>query len=432
MNQRNKIFQTDGDRGRIRRSHRCVWFISSLVDRRTGCGLWRDRSRAAMRVRAFSVARFLACAAVLVTVFVTSLVSGDELTLQRGGQRHALVGEVLVEAQDRSLLFLENDGRLWVVQPDEILDRVDAEEPVEPIDRDELGERLLAELPEGFRLHTNGKFVIAYQTERAYARWIGGLYQRLSRGFDRYWSRKRFKLNAPEFPLPIIIFANKSEYERYLTRELGGAPGEMVAYYNLLTNRVAMYDLTDGQRAPGAELGNERRINEVLSNPRAIPMVATIIHEGTHQLMFNMGMQQRFADTPLWLNEGLAMYFETPDLSNSRGWRAIGQINPLRIQRFRRNLAARTPKSLSNLLSSDEAFRDPTTSLDAYAEAWAFVYFLLNRHEKEFVEYLKHMSAKPLLQYDDGATRVAEFMHFFDVSLDELDREFVEYMRDAR
>ena len=42
------------------------------------------------------------------------------------------------------------------------------------------------------------------------------------------------------------------------------------------------------------------------------------------------------------------------------------------------------------------------------------------------------MSAKPLLQYDDGATRVSEFMHFFDISLEELDREFVQYMRNAR
>ena len=190
-----------------------------------------------------------------------------------------------------------------------------------------------------------------------------------------------------------------------------------------------MYDLTGGQRAPGARPGDERRIAEVLSNPRAIPMVATVIHEGTHQLMFNMGMQTRFSDTPLWINEGLAMYFETPDLSNPRGWRAIGQINPMRIGRFRQLIGTRDSKSLGTMLSSDTKFRDPNLALDAYAEAWAFNYFLLNKYPEEYVNFLKHMSKKPRLKYDTPETRLNEFLQFFKQDLPALDREFVQYIQ---
>ena len=371
--------------------------------------------------------RVVLVAALLLSGIETAM--SDELVLIRNNSEEKLQGEIIVEAEDGSLLFRTLDARLWVVKADEIKSKMDDDKAVVPMTHKQLGQQLLDELPEGFKIHINGDFVIAYNTERAYAQWIGGLYQRLQRGFEKYWQRKRLKLSDPVYPLAVIIFADKLQYDHYLTKELGDPPGPLVAYYNLLNNRVVMYDLTGGQRAPGANPGDGRRIAEVLSNPRAIPMVATVIHEGTHQLMFNMGMQTRFSDTPLWMNEGLAMYFETPDLSNPRGWRAIGQINPMRIGRFRQLIPTRGSDSLERMLSTDARFRDPSSSLDAYAEAWAFNYFLLNQYPKEYVNFLKHMAQKPRLQYDPPETRLAEFLQFFKQDLPTLDREFVQYMQ---
>ena len=373
--------------------------------------------------------RVILLGALFLFVFGFEAAMSDELVLIRNNSEEKLQGEIIVEAEDGSLLFRTLDARLWIVKADEIKSKVDDDEPAVPMTHKQLGQQLLEELPDGFKIHINGDFVIAYNTERAYAQWIGGLYQRLQRGFEKYWQRKRMKLSDPVYPLAVIIFADKLQYDRYLTKELGDPPGLLVAYYNLLNNRVAMYDLTGGQRAPGANPGDGRRIAEVLSNPRAIPMVATVIHEGTHQLMFNMGMQTRFSDTPLWINEGLAMYFETPDLSNPRGWRAIGQINPMRIGRFRQLISARGSNSLERMLSTDTKFRDPNGSLDAYAEAWAFNYFLLNQYPKEYVNFLKHMAKKPRLKYDPPETRLAEFLQFFKQDLPALDREFVQYMQ---
>ena len=73
--------------------------------------------------------------------------------------------------------------------------------------------------------------------------------------------------------------------------------------------------------------------------------MATIIHEATHQLAFNCGMQNRYADIPLWLSEGIAIYFETPDLRNKRGWRSIGSVNRVRLAEFRRYLRSRPSDS---------------------------------------------------------------------------------------
>ena len=368
-------------------------------------------------------------AAVLVLSF-NSVCTGDEITVVRDGKATELSGDIVVEAKDDSLLFCRRDGQLLILTPDEIQHKKVDDVEVEPLSRKELGEQMLQELPEGFKIHQAGQFVIAYQTEKAYARWVGGLYTRLFRGFNTYWTKKKkFKLDKPEYPLGVIIFASRAQYCEFVNRELGIDAGTMVAYYNLMTNRVAMYDLTADQQGANRETDDDRRIAEILSQPSAIPMVATVIHEGTHQLIFNTGMQVRFSDTPLWINEGLAMFFETPDLSSSTGWRAIGNVNPMRLHHFRANLESRDPEALRKMLSGDEVFHAPATKLLAYSESWAFNYFLLNEHSDAFIEYLKHMSQKVPQEFDGPEKRLQEFKQFLGEDLDALDREFIQYVR---
>jgi hypothetical protein len=357
---------------------------------------------------------------------------GDQLTLTIDGKDTQLTGEILITAQDDSLYFQGNDGKIWFVKPGQIKHKSDDDLDVPPITKTALGKNLLAELPEGFRIFETKHYVIAYQNEVAYARWIGGLYEsRLYRGFETFWEKKhKLPLHDPPFPLAAIIFGSAAEYNQHVVRELGEGQS-MVAYYNLLTNRVTMYDLTADLRNPNQDL-NDRKIDQILQTPSAIPMVATIIHEGTHQLMFNRGMQTRFADSPLWLNEGLAMFFETPDARSSRGWRVPGLFSPLRMTAFRNYFPRRTETALETMIQSDERFRDPELVADAYAQAWAFNHFLLNKHAAAYTEYLKHMSTKTALLEDSPDSRLSEFQEFLGQDMRALDEEFIEYMRNLK
>ena len=276
--------------------------------------------------------------------------------------------------------------------------------------------------------------MIAYQNEVEYARWIGGLYEsRLYHAFEKFWGkRKKFELVDPKYPLVAIVFGSRSQYMQYVERELG--PGQnMIAYYNLQSNRVTMFDLTADQNSPDQNFKGKRKIDEVLQNPAAIRMVATIIHEATHQLIFNRGMQTRFAESPLWLNEGMAMYFEAPDLKARRGWTGPGAIFDERLQQFRKDLQSRKGvDSLKQLISSDQRLRNQDTAASAYAEAWAFSHFLLNRKPDQFVEYLKHMSQKKALVEDSAEQRLTEFSRFFGEDLEKLDAEFLRYTQKLR
>ena len=358
--------------------------------------------------------------------------AGDRLTLLRNGKEHVLVGDILLEAQDDSLYFIQDNGRVWFVQPDEIKQRIDSELDAPPASFDAMEKALLEELPEGFKVFRTKHYLIAYQTERVYAKWLAQLYEgRLYKSFEGFWERKKkLPLSEPKYPFVAIVFKSKAEYQRYVDQDLG--PGqEIKAYFNLESNRVAMYDMTVGDRVPGEKI-SARRIEEIFQNPAAIEMVATIVHEGTHQLMFNRGVQTRFADRPLWLHEGLAIFFEAPNLKNKRGWSRPGLVFDRRLYRFRNTLQNRPANAIKRLLTDDARLINPETAVDGYAEAWAFNHFLLNRRSKEYIAYLEEVSKMPPLSTADAEQRMAKFKEHFGDDLEKLEKDFLLYIRKLR
>ena len=186
-----------------------------------------------------------------------------------------------------------------------------------------------------------------------------------------------------------------------------------------------LYDLT--AETGGRPATTVAELNEKIG---ASPFnVATVIHEATHQIAFNCGLHTRYADNPLWLTEGLAMYFETPDLRSRTGWRTIGRSNPFRLAQFRdyaRN--RRKSDALATLLAVNGRFTEADQAADAYAEAWAFSYFLIKTKRQLYTDYLHRLSAKKPLVFDDPEERLAEFKAVFGDDVERLDREFLRYL----
>ncbi|HEY5311698.1 MAG TPA: DUF1570 domain-containing protein [Pirellulales bacterium] len=358
----------------------------------------------------------------------------DRVDFKRDGTEHSVAGQVLAKADNGGLLLEAADGVLWSIQPEEIV-RLQADaQPFVPLAPTELAKQLLDQLPAGFEVHYTQNYVIVHNASKAYAQWCGTLFEQLQRAFTNYWSRKGFDIKKPAFPLVAVVFADKASYARYAQQELGGASDSIIGYYSLQSNRMTMYDLTGVQqlRRPGDRRTTAAQINEMLARPDAARMVATIVHEATHQVAFNCGLQQRFADIPLWLLEGMAIYFETPDLQSSTGWRTIGSVNRGRLQTFRQHLPRRQPESLKTLLVDDDRMRDPRTALEAYAEAWALNYFLIRQRPKQYIEYLKILGQKPPLAQYSAETRLREFQQAFGENLGQLDTEFLRYMSKIR
>jgi hypothetical protein len=94
--------------------------------------------------------------------------------------------------------------------------------------------------------------------------------------------------------------------------------------------------------------------------------------------------------------------------------------------------AARRPSgSLHSLIVDDKRLRDPRQTSAAYAEAWALNYFLIRQRPKEYVTYLRMLSEKGPLLWDDPEERLAQFKSVFG-DLEKLDAEFVRHMQKVR
>lgn len=360
----------------------------------------------------------------------TVAVAVDCIALDRDGKTCSLSGRVLTRAQNGGLLLEVPDGTFWAIQPQEITRESADDRPFQYLSREQFVEQLLSVLPDGFQAHTTARYVICYDTSKAYAAWCGGLFERLNQAFMNYWTRRGIRLYQPEYPLPVIIFSSKTAYREFAKDELGEAAGSILGYYSLRTNRVTMYDLTgvESIRSQRSRRSTVADINQLLARPEAEPLVATIVHEATHQLAYNSGMQTRYADNPMWLSEGLAIYFETPDLSSYRGWRGIGQINRNRLNAFRESLTSRTPDAMARLVADDNRFKNPENTLAAYAESWSLSYFFINKRPKEFQAYLQLVAKKPRLIWDEPARRLEDFKQCFGDDLVALDQEFLRYM----
>jgi hypothetical protein len=357
----------------------------------------------------------------------------ETATLRRDGRTIEVPGKLLVEAQDGGLLMLARDGVLWAIQPDEKVSLRRDDRPFEPLSSEELAEKLLAELPEGFEVHRTAHYLILHDTSRSYAYWCGSLFERLYGAFRNFWERKGMELSEPEFPLVAIVFAEKRMYADFCEDEVGEAAASILGYFSLRTNRMNMYDLTGIEKLTRLHdrEPNLAAIDRILARRDAQRTVATIVHEATHQIAFNSGLHARYSDCPVWLSEGVAMYFETPDLGSSKGWRTIGAVNRPRLVQFRKYLPRRPADSLRTLLTDDDRFRNSRLSLDAYAEAWALTYFLLRTRTEEYLDYLTVVSEKKPLHWDTPQTRIEEFEeHFGD--WESVDKAFVRYVQRMR
>ncbi|MEX0612051.1 MAG: DUF1570 domain-containing protein, partial [Pirellulales bacterium] len=350
----------------------------------------------------------------------------EELAFQHDGRQRTVQARVVVETGDGGLLVEADDGVLWTIERDELIGRQRRDSSFEPLTHQELADRLLAELPGSFRAHTTPHYVVCYNTSRAYAQWTSSLLERLYKAFTNYWENQGLEVRDPEFPLPVLVFADRQMYNQASREDLPGGSGGIIGYYSLRSNRINMFDLTGAEALRGERKrrGSLREINQMLSQPAAVPLVATIVHEATHQIAFNCGLSARYANIPLWLCEGMAVYFEAPDLSSTRGWRGIGRVNYPRLNTFLDNLPNWREDSLEQLLASDRRFRDPQQAVNAYADAWALNYYLIRYESDAYADYLKMLAKKRPLMEDDPQTRLAEFrQHFGD--LRRLEQEFL-------
>ncbi|MEZ6136915.1 MAG: DUF1570 domain-containing protein [Pirellulaceae bacterium] len=357
-----------------------------------------------------------------------------QIEFSTDGGNLSTLGEVLIEYADGSNLLLTPDGQLHTLRAEDIQSEEPSDVPMTPLTPDEMGQAVVAELPEGFKVLQTKHYVLVYNSSEIYVNWVGRLFERQYSVFYNYWKSRGIRLNEPRFPLVAIVFSDKASYMPYAKREVGEAAESMIGYYNMKTNRMATYDLTgvDGLVPNGSRISSQAVIDELISRPEYERTVATIAHEAVHQLSFNGGLQTRLAENPRWLSEGMAMFFEAPDSGSASGKQRVGNVNYHNLRLFVSQFKDRPADSLSTLISDDSRMINAATASRAYPESWALTYFLFKTKSKQCTKYLLELRDLPPLGEVSPRERVERFKKHFGEDLTQLDTEFINYMRRVR
>ena len=322
--------------------------------------------------------------------------------------------------------LMEQDGRLVRVELSQVRSFREVSSRFVPCSSSELRTALVKEFGRGYEIKGSTHYLVC--AAEGHAQSYADRMERLYREMYVYLSTRDFSVSKPEFPLVAIVFSSQQEFADYARRDGITRIAGLGGYYEPRTNRVALFDPATASHTASRETSSAgqvlARAGELSEN-----LERTLIHEATHQVAFNLGLHSRIGPTPRWVVEGLAMVFEHPEARSAvKTGSARQRRNHERYVWFGNYTQSRRGSGgLSRLLQDDQLFQAAT--LDAYSEAWALSFFLMETRGAAHARYLALIaSRKPLEEYS-VEERLADFRAIFGEDLDRLEVEFLRYMQ---
>src|SRR5262249_29254844 len=194
-------------------------------------------------------------------------------------------------------VYGEDGPDLHILMPDGQLGMPDrpayTDEPFRPAKMEEIEGDLLGGPFAGFKALRLTHYLIIYKSSDDFAQKSGQVLERLYRGLTDAFRKFAVPVRDAEFPLVAVIFPTETAFRAYKRFN-----PEVLPHYEPASNRIYFYEPSQrDEQAPGVA---------ALRRPQ------TVAHEGTHQILQNIGVHPRLAPWPPWLVEGLAEYCATP------------------------------------------------------------------------------------------------------------------------
>jgi hypothetical protein len=229
---------------------------------------------------------------------------------------------------------------------------------------------------------------------------MSGLAEEIWYRVHAFAGRLRVTTHPPANKLLVIYFDTWADYEAFLR------PGGFVisptvpGFFDQINNRCLMFNSANGPlmrkkrrelttvasddlepisaenltKAQGEPAEHQRIINETVFR-----------HELAHDVLFNIGIQTEKMRDRRWLQEGLAMQFESAE-----------PVSPYRAADFLA-IDAKDCIALCRSVIADPRLLAPGAedSARAYAIAWAVVHYLVTIQPKPFATYLTSHASRP-------------------------------------
>jgi len=338
--------------------------------------------------------------------------SADDLSgamLQTVVKGQKLEGLPLAWSADRVHL-VARDGRLWEFSPGEAQDYQQTSGYFRGYSAAEMRSALERELGDHLDVTGTSHYLVAHPRGQG-GQWAER-FENLYRSFVHYFAVRGFRTAEPPFPLVAIVWTREQDFFRFAAGDGNPVGPGVLGYYSPKTNRIALFDSSGGQKK-GKEWEQD---------------ASTIIHEVTHQTAFNCSVHSRFILPPRWLAEGLGTLYEARGIYDSRTYQSQSdRVNRGRLKQFRQLVSSGRPACFfMELAGSDRIFSQSPGA--AYAESWAFSFFLSETEPKKYCDYLAlTMQGKPF-DTPASAERVAQFVSVFGRDVQMLDAHFLRFM----
>ena len=291
----------------------------------------------------------------------------------------AVVGRIHVRVGSGAIVLLP-DGQL-VVRREGKFDSTDRK--FEPLEKNDLVKRLAAEFP-GFKTKASSHYVYVYSSSEEFQFGTSRILETMLPGVKGWAESCKIDVKNPAMPLVAVMFRSEADFQRY--RRM---PAGVAAYYDALTNRIYMYE--------------QSRLSQVRPDLALGQAISTIAHEGVHQILHNIGVQQRLSVWPMWLSEGLAEFFAPTTVGAKLRWKGPGQVNDLRMFELEQYVRGNAAKQPSGELVEHTVLAGQLTST-GYASAWALVHYLSKYKKQELLALVREASKIGPLE---GATDIS-------------------------
>ncbi len=376
----------------------------------------------------------IACISALILAFTTMAVStpvdgGTPAYVELKTQKAVAKGRI--EAFNKELCWLmDRDGRLSRVQLRQVTGQRQISKTFRRYTAAELRNNLVREFGRDFEVKATEHYLVC--ARRGTAAKYAEVFEDIYRTFHIYFRTRGFDIDRPEFPLVAIVFPSHKEFVACCRRDGVTNVSGLRGYYLRTTNRAVLYDpdrqtseLTGMRESVGGSSASRifSRHGTITGNLRD-----TIVHETAHQVAFNVGLHNRMGSDPKWVVEGLATVFEAPGIRDRSSHHTVAsRVNRERLIWFKNYVAQRrTKKSLAEFVSGDVLFQ--TNALDAYSQAWALNFFLLETRPRAYTNYLQTIARRDPLRPVTPEDRLKGFQSAFGKDIDLLEAEFLRYI----
>ena len=287
--------------------------------------------------------------------------------------------------------------------------------PFQPLAKEKITENLAAEFP-NFQIKQTKHYFYVYNTSEEFFQGTSRILETMLPGVTAYAEAQKIDCHDLDAPLVVVMFATEEAFQKYRRMPRG-----VVAYYHTLSNRVFMYE--------------QSRLAGVRPDLAQQQAISTVAHEGAHQILHNIGVQQRLSIWPIWLSEGLAEYFAPTSMGKNLRWKGAGQVNDLRMFELEQYLKGRAAEKPNGQMIEQTVGAARLTST-GYASAWALTHYLAKARRNEFNQYVRAVSKlRPL----EGAVELTPqgqvrgnrelFTKLFGTELVEMEKRLIVHLK---